>query len=122
MRFEPSRIDQLDHGTELIPLRQIALDHRAPLFTNRPGGFGIAVAWQIHEKDRGHHLVAGEYAKEIERLRLSRGRTDLGDGLAIQQRINRRRFAHIGAPHEGYLGKALTWIVRRLHATLYKIR
>ena len=93
-------IDERRHGQQPVGLFQVGLDEPAPFVAFGPGTTGIAVSRQIHQAIAGRARLV-----EVEAAGLARSGADFGQGLAPGQAIDQGRFAHVGPPGQGDLGR-----------------
>jgi len=80
---------------------QVSLDQRRPLRTFRFRNFGIAIAGQIGQHEaRQLRVICGD-RKQVDCACFSWRAADLGQPLALQQRIDEGGLAHVRAPDDG---------------------
>src|SRR2546426_10780171 len=107
--FRSPDVGQQYNATEGRSGREVSLDHWPPLILHRLRDLGVAVARQVHEQEFlrralgstacQRHTEEGQEAGPARRLAHPR------QVLALQEGVQQRGLADIGAPGEGDLGK-----------------
>lgn len=109
-------VDKQHHASQLLSVKQVAIDKFLQLCLTLLAQFGIAVAWEVNNVP----LVI--YDEMVDEKGLAWGRRSLGETILLHEHIDQTRLTHVRPSDEGVLGHCPRRTLLPVTITYYKFR